>query len=102
MKKVDSYSPYAGRNFPTNVYWGDTHLHTGMSMDAGAFGNRLGIDEAYQFARGDEITTSGGMKAGVPRTSSLAVRRSECSAARLMSRSSVPQVLSPLGVEWLW
>ena len=32
------FSPYAGRNFPTNVYWGDTHLHTGMSMDAGAFG----------------------------------------------------------------
>ena len=35
------YSPYAGRNFPTQVFWGDTHLHTGMSMDAGAFGARL-------------------------------------------------------------
>lgn len=30
-----SYSPYAGRNFPTEVFWGDTHLHTGQSMDAG-------------------------------------------------------------------
>ncbi len=39
-----SYSPYAGRNFPSNVYWGDTHLHTGLSMDAGAFGNRVGHD----------------------------------------------------------
>ncbi|MCL7978798.1 MAG: DUF3604 domain-containing protein, partial [marine benthic group bacterium] len=25
----DHFSPYAGRNFPTQVYWGDTHLHTG-------------------------------------------------------------------------
>ena len=36
-----NYSPYAGRNFPTHVFWGDTHLHTGDSMDAGAFGARL-------------------------------------------------------------
>ena len=39
-----AYSPYAGRNFPDRVFWGDTHLHTSMSMDAGAFGNRLGLD----------------------------------------------------------
>lgn len=31
------YSPYVGRNFPTEVFWGDTHLHTALSMDAGAF-----------------------------------------------------------------
>jgi hypothetical protein len=36
-----SYSPYTGRNFPTFPLWGDTHLHTGNSFDAGAFGNRL-------------------------------------------------------------
>jgi hypothetical protein len=24
------YSPYAGRNFATRVFWGDTHLHTGL------------------------------------------------------------------------
>ena len=33
------YSPYASRRFPMNVYWGDTHLHTVLSMDAGAFGD---------------------------------------------------------------
>ena len=52
------FSPYAGRNFPTNVYWGDTHLHTGMSMDAGAFGARLMPEDAYRFARGEEVTSS--------------------------------------------
>jgi hypothetical protein len=35
------YSPYAGGAVPTRVFWGDTHLHTSFSMDAGAFGARL-------------------------------------------------------------
>ena len=58
--KRDDYSPYANRNFPTNVYWGDTHVHTGMSMDAGAFGARLEPTDAYRFARGEQITSSTG------------------------------------------
>jgi hypothetical protein len=62
-----SYSPYAGRNFPDDVYWGDTHLHTTLSFDAGAFGNRLGPEDAYQFARGDEVTSTGGYKVRLSR-----------------------------------
>jgi len=56
------YSPYAGRNFPTQVFWGDTHLHTGMSMDAGAFGARLTPEDAHRFARGEELTSSTGLR----------------------------------------
>ncbi|UCF39887.1 MAG: DUF3604 domain-containing protein [Gemmatimonadota bacterium] len=56
------FSPYAGRNFPTQVYWGDTHLHTGLSMDAGAFGARLTPEDAYRFARGEELTSSTGLQ----------------------------------------
>ena len=55
-----AYSPYAQRNFPSRPLWGDTHLHTGLSMDAGLFGCRLGVAEAYQLARGDEIMASSG------------------------------------------
>jgi hypothetical protein len=62
-----SYSPYADRDFASNVYWGDTHLHTSFSMDAGAFGNRLGLDEAYRFARGEQVTASGGLKVKLSR-----------------------------------
>lgn len=62
-----SYSPYANRHFPNRVLWGDTHLHTDISMDAGAFGNRLGLDEAYRFARGEEVTSSNGMKVRLSR-----------------------------------
>jgi hypothetical protein len=61
------YSPYAGRNFPTRVFWGDTHLHTSASMDAGAFGNRLGFEEAYRFGRGEELTSSTGLRVKLSR-----------------------------------
>jgi hypothetical protein len=54
------YSPYAKRDFPSNVYFGDTHLHTDISMDAGAFGNRLGLDAAYRFARGEQVDSTRG------------------------------------------
>jgi hypothetical protein len=54
------YSPYAGRSYPTMPLFGDTHLHTGYSMDAGAFGARLGPREAYRFARGEEIMSNTG------------------------------------------
>ena len=54
------YSPYADRHFPERVYWGDTHLHTSFSMDAGAFGCRLDPRDAYRFAKGQEINASSG------------------------------------------
>jgi hypothetical protein len=54
------YSPYAARAFPSRVYWGDTHLHTSYSFDAGAFGARLGPSDAYRFARGEEVVSSTG------------------------------------------
>jgi len=59
--RVPSYSPYAGRNFPTQVYWGDTHVHTDMSLDANGFGARIGPDAAYRLARGEEVVSSTGI-----------------------------------------
>ena len=58
--KAPGYSPYAGRNFPNRVLWGDTHLHTNLSLDARAFGVTLGPEDAYRLARGEEITTTHG------------------------------------------
>lgn len=58
--KKDGYSPYAGKKFPTKVLWGDTHLHTNLSLDARAFGVTVSPEDAYRLARGEEITTSHG------------------------------------------
>ena len=47
------YSPYLHRGCLQQVFWGDTHLQTSYSTDAGMIGNRLGPEEAYRFARRD-------------------------------------------------
>ena len=60
------YSPYVGREFPTKVMWGDTHLHTAISVDAGTM-NTLGQEDAFRFARGDEVTTTHGLRAKLSR-----------------------------------
>ncbi len=62
------YSPYVertvrNRDFAEGVYWGDTHLHTRYSSDAGMIGNKLGPDEAYRFAKGEQVTSSTGQPA---------------------------------------
>jgi hypothetical protein len=61
------YSPYAGRNFPMRPFFGDTHLHTSFSMDAGASGTRLGPRDAYVFAKGNEVTSSSGQRVKLAR-----------------------------------
>ena len=61
------YSPYANRNFPENLYWGETHLHSAVSADAYSYGARLGLEEAYRFARGEQVTTTTGLQARLGR-----------------------------------
>jgi hypothetical protein len=65
--KQRPYSPYAGRNFPTRPLFGDTHLHTSFSFDAGAFGARLVPKDAYRFAKGEEINASSGQRVKLSR-----------------------------------
>src|SRR3954463_7724107 len=60
-------SPSADRKFPTRPFFGDTHLHTGFSLDAGAFGTRLTPRDAYRFARGEQIMASSGQPAKLSR-----------------------------------
>jgi hypothetical protein len=54
------YSPFVDRHVSDRVLWGDTHLHTKLSLDAGFFGNTLGPEEAWRFAMGEEVTSSTG------------------------------------------
>ena len=54
----EHYSPFVNTAYPDRVYWGDSHLHTSYSWDAGLVGNTLGPDEAYRFAKGEQVMAS--------------------------------------------
>jgi hypothetical protein len=54
------YSPFAGRAYPDQVFFGDTHFHTNLSFDAGLVGTRLDVDAGYRFARGETVISNTG------------------------------------------
>jgi hypothetical protein len=62
LKKKTEYSPYVNRHFPQRVFFGDTHHHSSFSVDSGMFGNTLGPDQSYRFARGGEVVSSSGLR----------------------------------------
>ena len=97
------YSPYADRNFPTEVLWGDTHLHTGNSLDAGAFGATLLPEDAHRFARGEELTSSTGLKVKLSRPLDFLVvaDHSDNMGFFPLLQSGDPSMLAdPLGKKW--
>lgn len=97
------YSPYAGGAIPNRVFWGDTHLHTSFSMDAGAFGNRLGPEDAYRFARGDEVksTTAGRVRLARPLDFLVVADHSDNMGFFPDLFAGSPTILSdPKGKEW--
>ena len=58
---VESGSPNI-KPYPDNVFWGDTHVHTSLSVDGNMSGNKtLGPDAAYRFAKGETVTAHNGM-----------------------------------------
>ena len=97
------YSPYATGTAATRVYWGDTHLHTSFSMDAGAFGNRLGLEDAYRFARGEEVdsTTAGRVRLARPLDFLVVADHSDNMGFFPDLFSGTPELLEdPKGKEW--
>src|ERR1044072_3896970 len=58
--KKPGYSPYAGKHFPERPLFGDEHVHTGWSVDAGMRGATLSPADAVRFARGEEVTSTSG------------------------------------------
>ena len=61
---AQEYSPALSQTNPTNLYWGDLHVHSNRSPDAFAFGNAtLSPEVAFRFARGEKVQASNGMDA---------------------------------------
>lgn len=57
----ERYSPPVAEPYPRQLLWGDTHVHTYYSLDALLYNNfRVGPDEAYRFARGEQVLSSSG------------------------------------------
>ena len=61
------YSPYIQDDYPNQVLFGDTHLHTAYSADAGLVGAITTPDDAYRFAKGEVVTSSHGVRARLGR-----------------------------------
>lgn len=53
--------------YPQEAYFGDTHVHTGWSADAGMDGAITSPDDAYRFAMGMEVTSNSGVPAKLKR-----------------------------------
>ncbi len=97
------YSPYVDRNIPDRVYWGDTHFHTSNSPDAGLVGNTLGAAEGFRFARGEEVTSSSGLRVKLIRPLDFLVITDHAEYIGLapMIRRSDPVLLAdPYGKRW--
>jgi hypothetical protein len=98
-----TYSPYAERSFPSEVFWGETHLHTGLSLDAGLFGNILGHEDAYRLARGEQIKSSSGLpiKLGRPLDWLVIADHSDMMGIATDIQRGAPNVRAvPKGREW--
>ncbi len=67
VEQPKAYSPFVDQHFPQQVFFGDSHFHSSLSVDSGMIGNRIDLDTALRFARGEEITTSTGQRARLKR-----------------------------------
>ena len=63
-----TYSPYLQDIFPNQVFFGDTHLHTAYSADAGFFLDRPTPDDSFKWARGETVTSSTGVPSKIVRS----------------------------------
>ncbi len=57
----------AAADFPRQAYWGDTHVHTGWSADAGMDGAITTPEDAYRFALGETVESNTGIEARLKR-----------------------------------
>jgi hypothetical protein len=98
------YSPFINKAFPQNIYWGDTHLHTTYSPDAGMVGNfNLGPDDAYRFAKGGQVQANNGMQAKLVRPLDFLVvaDHSEYQGLMPLLRGGDPELLqNEVGNRW--
>ncbi len=98
-----NYSVYVEQKLPNRVLWGDTHLHTSYSTDAGMGGALVGPEDAYRFARGEEVKSTTGLRVKLRRPLDFLVVSDHAENLGLAPfiRESNPVLLkNPLGKRW--
>ena len=96
------YSPYPEQSFPNQVFFGDTHLHTTYSWDAGMVFNTLTPADAYRFAKGETVVSSTGVPARLQRPLDWLVVSDHSDGlgiAPLLARADPALLEDPLGAE---
>jgi hypothetical protein len=90
------YSPYVDRNYPDQVFFGDSHFHTELSFDAGLVGTTLDVDTGYRFARGEKVFSNSGQPVQLIRPLDFLVItvHSEFIGLAPQLRSSAPELLA--------
>ena len=94
------YSPFLEYTHPDRVLWGDTHVHTSYSTDAGLIGNSLGPDAAFRLARGEIVRASAGQRAKLIRPLDFLViadHAENLGLAPLVAESSPDLLRNPWG-----
>jgi hypothetical protein len=93
------YSPFAGRNYPDQVLFGDMHFHTELSFDAGLIGTKLDVDAGYRFARGEKLISNTGQPVQLVRPLDYLVITDH---AELMGLAGMIRKSDPLLLELPW
>jgi hypothetical protein len=97
------YSNPVRTDLPQRVLWGDMHLHTENSFDAGLYGTRLGPEDAFRFARGEAVVSTTGVPAKLSRPYDFLVvtDHSDYMGVPLGLRNGTPELLAnAVGRKW--
>jgi hypothetical protein len=97
-------SPYAFRNFPDRVFFGDMHIHSNLSPDAGLLGTSLTAADVFRAARGETVMSNTGQPFRLVRPLDFLVLTDHAEAMGLspMLREANPVLLSSRFGRELW
>jgi hypothetical protein len=96
LTSLKHYSPYAFRSYPDRVLFGDMHIHSNLSPDAGLLGTSLTAADVYRAARGETVMSNTGQPFRLVRPLDFLVLTDHAEAMGLapMVREGNPVLLS--------
>ena len=103
MDQPKVYSPFVNRDYPDQVFFGDTHFHTNLSFDAGLVGTSLDVDAGYRFARGEKVISNSGQPVQLVRPLDFLVvtDHSELIGLAPQIQNSAPELLADPWGKWV-